>query len=176
MLTQAMREQVRQQARFACEYCGVTETDTAGLLTVDHFRPQAHGGEHTLDNLLYCCPRCNLYKADYWSQSDEAPTLWHPRKENAETHFIEIVNGSLYPLTPKGTFTLTRLRLNRPQLVAYRLQKREQKEQLRLITRYESVISMQEKLSLQQSEFLLEQRLLLDELQKVIVLLIHKVR
>ena len=25
----------------ACEYCGVTETDSGGPLTVDHFQPQA---------------------------------------------------------------------------------------------------------------------------------------
>lgn len=36
-----LREQVRRRANFACEFCGVTETDTGGQLTVDHFRPQA---------------------------------------------------------------------------------------------------------------------------------------
>jgi len=30
-----LHEAVRQRAHFACEYCGVSETDSAGPLTVD---------------------------------------------------------------------------------------------------------------------------------------------
>ena len=37
----ALRNQVRQRAAFACEYCGVNETDTGGLLTIDHFHPKS---------------------------------------------------------------------------------------------------------------------------------------
>ena len=33
------REAVRRRATFACEYCGVSETDTAGALTIDHNQP-----------------------------------------------------------------------------------------------------------------------------------------
>lgn len=62
----AIREPVRERAGFACEYCGVTETDAGGLLTLDHFQPTAHNGTDALDNLLYCCPSCNLHKAAYW--------------------------------------------------------------------------------------------------------------
>lgn len=54
-ITDQMREQVRQRANFACEYCGVTETDTGGQLTIDHFHPRSKGGDDDLDNLLYCC-------------------------------------------------------------------------------------------------------------------------
>ena len=32
-----LRDQVRQRANFACEYCGVAESDTGSLLTVDPF-------------------------------------------------------------------------------------------------------------------------------------------
>jgi 5-methylcytosine-specific restriction endonuclease McrA len=53
------RQQVRQRAGFACEFCGVGETDTGGLLTVDHFQPKSKGGADDLDNLIYCCPGCN---------------------------------------------------------------------------------------------------------------------
>jgi hypothetical protein len=37
-------EQVRLRAKFACEYCGVTEADTGGELTIDHFQPDIRGG------------------------------------------------------------------------------------------------------------------------------------
>ena len=68
-LSEAIREQVRQRAAFACEFCGVTEADTGGQLTIDHFQPATQGGTDTLDNLLYCCACCNQYKADYWRDS-----------------------------------------------------------------------------------------------------------
>jgi hypothetical protein len=47
-----MREQVRQRANFACEFCGVTETDTGGELTIDHFQPVRKGGDDSFENLL----------------------------------------------------------------------------------------------------------------------------
>ena len=61
-----VRWAVRQRAHFACEFCGVTETDTGGELTIDHFQPHTKGGTDAPENLLYCCHRCNQYKADYW--------------------------------------------------------------------------------------------------------------
>ena len=39
-IPQALWHQVCQRAGGACEYCGVTETDSGGPLTVDHFHPQ----------------------------------------------------------------------------------------------------------------------------------------
>ena len=42
-LSEAIREQVRSRAAFACEYCGVTEADAGGLLTLDHFQPTSQG-------------------------------------------------------------------------------------------------------------------------------------
>ena len=67
-LSDDLRERVRARARFACEFCGVRETDAGGELTVDHFRPVSKGGADNLENLLYCCVRCNQYKADYWEE------------------------------------------------------------------------------------------------------------
>lgn len=56
---------VRERANFACEYCGVSKIDSGGELTLDHFQPKAHSSGDDLANLLYCCIRCNQYKADY---------------------------------------------------------------------------------------------------------------
>ncbi len=41
-LPDAARQQVRRRAGFACEFCGVTEADAGGLLTIDH-SGVAHG-------------------------------------------------------------------------------------------------------------------------------------
>lgn len=80
-------EQVRRRAQFACEYCGVNEADAGGELTVDHFQPRTRGGSDELSNLLYCCYRCNLYKADHWPAEPGDVPLWNPHQEPAGSHF-----------------------------------------------------------------------------------------
>ena len=77
------REKVRIRANFACEYCGVTETDSGSELTIDHFHPPSKGGDDGLDNLIYCCPRCNLYKSDYFPENPKDEPLWNPRLESS---------------------------------------------------------------------------------------------
>ena len=54
-------EQVRQHYGQRCGYCGITETDAGGELTIDHYRPVAAGGNDSDDNLVYACFRCNQY-------------------------------------------------------------------------------------------------------------------
>jgi hypothetical protein len=122
-MTEALRKQIRQRAHFACEFCGVSETDTGGELTIDHFQPKACGGLDTPENLLYCCARCNLYKMDYWPISPEHLLLWNPRLEPFADHFLDLDDGLLHPLTPIGAFTIKRLRLNRPPLVTHHLRR-----------------------------------------------------
>lgn len=119
-----LAEQVRRRANFACEYCGASEIDSGGLLTVDHFRPRAQDGSDDLANLLYCCYRCNLHKGDYWPEQAGDGAIWNPRMEPMQTHLLLLADGNLFPITPVGEFTLQRLQLNRPQLVARRLRLR----------------------------------------------------
>ena len=56
-LSHAARNRVRQRANYACEYCGVSEVDSGGMLTIDHFQPKSKGGTDALRNLVYCCNR-----------------------------------------------------------------------------------------------------------------------
>ena len=43
-----------------CAYCG--RALTLATLTLDHVQPVQRGGPPTLDNLVACCPACNLAK------------------------------------------------------------------------------------------------------------------
>lgn len=156
------RRQVRERAAFRCEFCGVHETDTGGELTIDHFQPSAKGGSDDLDNLIYCCSRCNQYKLDYWPTSSKAFHLWNPRREPASRHFLELEDGTLHPLTEVGELTLRRLRLNRPPLVAYRLRRRREADQQRKLERYEQLSQALETLTAQQASLMEEQRRLLQ--------------
>ena len=173
-ITDDIREQVRQRANFACEYCGVTETDAGGELTVDHYQPRTKGGNDNLENLLYCCPRCNQYKLDYWPTQPDDPVLWNPHRESASQHFLELDDGTLHPLTATGAFTLKRLRLNRPPLVAYRLRKRQQVEEIRLLTRYREIVQLLERLNTQLPTLMEEQRQLLEEQRELLRLLLSR--
>lgn len=162
------RERVRRRANYICEFCGVSEVDTGGKLTVDHFQPISKGGDDSLENLVYCCSRCNLHKADYWPSHPDDPSLWNPRLESANTHFVELGDGILRSLTSVGTFTINRLRLNRSALVAHRQEIQQAEENAQLLAQYQNLVQVIEKL-LQQHEALVEEQQRLLERQRRIL-------
>jgi HNH endonuclease len=173
MISETLRLQVRQRANFACEYCGVTETDSGGELTLDHYQPQSQNGTDELNNLIYCCSRCNSYKSDYWPTNKDEMFLWNPRQESRDKHFLLLANGQLHTRTKKGNFTLQHLRFNRPALVAYRLEKLRSSEQERQFLQLQNYIKLLQQLEHQyvnlldkQRELLERQEILLNELIK----------
>ena len=172
-----LRALVRQRAQFACEYCGVTEIDSGGELTIDHHHPPGRGGsQDDPENLVYCCTRCNQYKSDYWPKNDQDSSLWNPRTEPQDTHFVRLADGTLYPITTCGAFTIRRLRLNRPPLVAYRLRQHRNMEEARLLTELQQLIRLQETLQHQHAALLQEQQQLLEQQRNLLQLLITILR
>lgn len=167
-----LRERIRAYANFACEFCGVREEDTGGQLTIDHYRPKSKGGHDDFENLLYCCIRCNQYKMDYWPEQPGDALLWNPRQEPFSDHFLELDDGTLHPLTPVGAFTLARLRLNRPPLVAYRKRRQQHAREIRLLTHYRELVELLEHLQDQSTQLMLEQQELLREQQRLLRLLL----
>src|SRR3954470_16990828 len=165
---------VRQRASFACEYCGVAENDTGGELTIDHYHPQSLGGSDTIDNLLYSCQRCNQYKSDYWPVTADASSLWNPRQGPSADHMLNLADGTVYPLTPVGVFTIRRLRLNRPPLIAYRLQQQGQAEDRRLLTELREMVALLEQLQQRHATLLTEQRALLEEQRTLLTILLNR--
>lgn len=142
---------VRRLYRYTCGYCGITETDVGGEMTVDHFMPRAIGGSDELDNLVYACWKCNQFKHDFWPTADDIAherRILHPLLDDLDTHlYTNEQTGQLQALTPTGHFHITTLRLNRPQLVKARLSQQWQQ-------------MLQEKQHLLQAE--------LDELRKTV--------
>src|SRR3954454_3312690 len=55
-------QEVRERYGRCCGYCGVSETETCGELTVDHFQPVSAGGDDSDDNLVCVCFAANTYK------------------------------------------------------------------------------------------------------------------
>lgn len=83
-----VRHEIRRRAEYACEYCGITESDAGGELTVDHYLPTSKGGGDDIENLIYCCARCNQYKQDYWPEAWAELPLWNPRLEPRGKYFF----------------------------------------------------------------------------------------
>lgn len=123
----AERETLRRLYQFRCGYCGISEVDIGAELTVDHFQPRSQGGKHEPGNWVYCCHACNEYKGDLW-QPNSLQRILHPLRDGLHAHLVEEEDGTLRGLTTAGRFTIERLRLNRPQLIAYRLECRRQAE------------------------------------------------
>ena len=115
---------VRRRYGEQCGYCGVSEIDAGGALTVDHYEPVSAGGDDSDANLVYACIRCNQYKADYWPDAAAVAAgrvVLHPQRDDASQHIRENTRtGELEPLTVTGAFHIALLDLNRPQLILHR--------------------------------------------------------
>jgi CMP-N-acetylneuraminic acid synthetase len=173
-LSATLREQVRRRAQCACEFCGITEIDAGGMLTIDHFQPRSKGGSDDLTNLIYACIVCNQYKQDYWPTQDTSPMLWHPRQESASQHWVEQADGQLTGLTRTGEFTIKRLRLNRTQLVAARQRRNQQLQTERLLQRYQELAILQAQINTQLTNLAAEQQAILQEQRKWLRILLGR--
>ena len=123
-MAHSRHQEVRRHYNYRCGYCGVSETECGGELTIDHFRPVSAGGDDGDNNLVYCCFRCNGYKADFHPSPDDIKhgfQLLHPLIDSSASHFQQDRTGLLVPLTAQGAFHLKLLHLNRPLLVELRL-------------------------------------------------------
>jgi hypothetical protein len=115
---------VRERYASCCGYCGVSETDVGGELTVDHFRPVSAGGDQSDANLVYACVRCNQYKGALLPEATDftqEQRLLHPLQDDLATHMREDEStGRLQGITATGRFHIEVLRLNRPALIVHR--------------------------------------------------------
>jgi 5-methylcytosine-specific restriction endonuclease McrA len=53
------RREVLKRDNHTCQYCGSTKR-----LTLDHVIPRSKGGQHSWDNVVTACERCNSIKSD----------------------------------------------------------------------------------------------------------------
>ena len=117
-----VKDALRRLYHHRCGYCGVREADVGSELTIDHFQPRSRGGSDDLRNLVYSCHACNEFKGDVWSR--DSPRMLHPLEDILSEHIVEEEDGSFIPMTASGKMHIDRLRLNRSQLVEFRLERR----------------------------------------------------
>jgi hypothetical protein len=91
--------------------------------------------------------------------------LWNPRDGPSSDHFLSLEDGRLFPISAVGAFTIDRLKLNRPVLIAYRLAKRRIADQERAGAEARELLAVLRALKEDLGELVQEQRDLLRELR-----------
>lgn len=76
-------------------------------------------------------------------------------------------------MTPKGKATITLLRLNRPALVNFRLQRKTKQEEADLLRHYQEVIGLLGNMNRELATLAQEQRALLEKQQQILELLLR---
>ena len=123
-----LRRLVVRRARGHCEYCQLAQEGQEATFHVDHVVPRATGGSTIASNLALACVSCSLHKEARRSAPDPATgrtvPLFHPRRQRWSDHFhweeVTIVGR-----TPTGRATVVALRMNRPLILAIRLEESE---------------------------------------------------
>ena len=124
----ALRRGVIERARGRCEYCGLAQRTQEATFHVDHITPRSSRGPTRPENLALACVSCSLRKEARRSAADPATgrmvPLFHPRRQVWRDHFrrdgVRIVG-----MTPTGRATVAALRLNRPLVLAIRVEERK---------------------------------------------------
>ena len=114
---------VEERAAGRCEYCLMHQALQGATFHVEPIRPRSRGGSSDLDNLAWCCPGCNLRKADRIGARDaetgEDVPLFHPRREDWSEHF-RWKGQVLVGRSPTGRATINALDLNQARRVQIR--------------------------------------------------------
>ena len=125
-ITDALRADVVSRARRRCKYCLIPLEGQVGWFHIDHIVPRSQGGRTEPGNLALACPRCNGHK---WANqtgvdphTGETVALFNPRVQTWREHFRwpDAKPFEIEGLTPCGRATVSRLRMNDPEMVAIR--------------------------------------------------------
>jgi hypothetical protein len=92
---------------------------------------------------------CHACESSHWGSRRRPPRMSDggARTEQMDSHLLLLTDGTVYPITAVGDFTLRRLRLNRPALVTFRLSRRPHADEQRLLAQYRDLLTSLEHLS-----------------------------
>jgi hypothetical protein len=132
---------LRRDFQYRCAYCERTEAWLGGteFFEIDHFRPASRFGDQVTHypNLYYSCGKCNRHKGRTWPSEDQILGGFRfadPCQEDMYVeHFKEMPDGKLQSLNHCGLYTRDHIRLNRPDLLAWRRLKLKQAQDLQTL-------------------------------------------
>lgn len=116
-ISKEVRQQVRERAKYLCEYCHSSEEASAARFEIDHIKPRSLGGTDALENLALACQRCNSYRYNFTEgidpESQASVSLFNPRLNQWNKHFTWEKGGLIIRgKTPIRRATCDRLNLN----------------------------------------------------------------
>jgi hypothetical protein len=117
-----------EEGRYQCVYCAISEAAWGGYRNfhVEHYRPKKpfDGLVNIIGNLYYACSVCNSFKGNDWPGDPIAdlstPCYPAPCDVDYNTQFTVDKRGIVSGATVASRYVLTRLHLNRVQLVLER--------------------------------------------------------
>jgi 5-methylcytosine-specific restriction endonuclease McrA len=81
------RTRIYRRDGYECVYCGSNKQ-----LTLDHVIPRSRGGDNSWTNLVTCCHKCNLLKAD---RTPNEANMVLRKKPFEPSLFSDILNNSV---------------------------------------------------------------------------------
>lgn len=125
MSSGALRDAVRDRAGRRCEYCHLPDVLPHTLrFHLEHILSRQHGGLTEMNNLAWCCQRCNAHKGPNLTGVDPDTSalvqLFHPREDRWEEHFL-IERLIIRGLTVKGRTTAWLLEMNSEERIRWRM-------------------------------------------------------
>ena len=120
-----LRRLVLRRSGGRCEYCKLAQVGQEATFHIDHVKPLSLGGETAADNLALACVSCSLRKGPREEVVDpetgDKVSVFNPRSEIWNEHFRwEALR--LIGITATGRATIHLLDLNRPLILAIRLE------------------------------------------------------
>lgn len=124
-ISNALKEKIRQQAKFRCGYCLRSELLIGMPMEFEHLIPLALGGQTVEENLWLSCRRCNEFKGiqiqGFDLEISENAPLFNPRIQVWSEHFSWNIDGTeVIGITPIGRVTVNALNLNEGIIVVTR--------------------------------------------------------
>ena len=120
-----VRRLVLRRAGERCEYCGLSQAGQEATFHVDHVIPQAAAGSSEPDNLALACVSCSLRKGAQLMAVDpetrQTVRLFNPRCQQWPEHF-RWEGCTVTGLSATGRASVAALKLNRPLILAIRLE------------------------------------------------------
>ena len=90
-ISESIRQAVRANANYLCEYCHSPERSSSDMFTLDHLLPRSLGGSDKSDNLALACRRCNERRYNFTTATDlqtgSTVPIFNPRSQKWANHF-----------------------------------------------------------------------------------------
>lgn len=122
-ISRRLRQKVWDRALNVCEYCLMHEDLLMFAPQVDHIISIKHGGGNDVENLAFCCIRCNRNKGtdlgSILQNQMEIIRFYNPRLDKWTDHF-KIKDAEIIPITPIGRVTEKIFCFNTPERVLER--------------------------------------------------------